>query len=293
MGGKELKYLHIMPPSQRMMLTYVEMLRGNFPAEDHKILLATPLSTNDGGLLLYENVQPFESLGKWKIQRFRNIGKELMAADRVVFHNFMPTTSWTGNLLLHKSILDKSIWVIWGIDLYNYKRSGKGFITGIKNKIFYNMRARMKYPVAVSECDIKVYNDLFGQHKILYAPYAFSDNRFAVMDAAIKRFQDGERKGFTDIRRMADYNPETGKIESSGIPEEDTGECLNIQVCHNGFPFNRHFEILNLLKTICNGENKGKVRLYLPLNYGDGSLTDTVSYVDNKKSFFIECYFLG
>ena len=53
-----------------------------------------------------------------------------MAADRVVFHNFMPTTSWTGNLLLHKSILDKSIWVIWGIDMYNYKRPGKGFITG-------------------------------------------------------------------------------------------------------------------------------------------------------------------
>ena len=279
-----MKYLHIMPPSQRMMLTYVEMLRENFPAEDHKILLASPLTQNDGGLLLYKNVQSFESLGKWKVQRFRNIGKELMAADRVVFHNFMPTTSWTGNLLLHKSILDKSIWVIWGIDMYNYKRPGKGFITGLKNKMNYYMRSRMRYPVAVSECDIKVYNDLFGQHKILFAPYAFSDNRFAVMDEAAKRVQEGERR-FIDIRQMADYNPKTGEIESSGNLEEDTGECLNVQVCHNGFPFNQHFEILNLLKTICNGENKGKVRLYLPLNYGDGQLTDTVTYVDALTSY--------
>ena len=252
-----MKYLHIMPPSQRMLLTYIEMLQKDFPLEDHRIQLSSPISSNDSGLLLLENIRSYEGLGKGKVEKLLNIIKELNDADRIVFHSFMPTKIWTTALLLNQHVLNKSIWVIWGIDMYNYKRGGKTVHDWVMDKIGYYFRRSMKYPVVVSEPDIEVYKKTFKRGGVLYAPYSLSEARFVAMDRAIKQ-QNEQRR------------------------EE---KIVNIQVCHNGFVFNNHMEILKYLSPLCAGPEGDRIMLYLPLSYGDGYIAENVSYVKALKSY--------
>ena len=61
-----MKYLHIMPPSQRMMKGYLIMLRKYFNWEEHTILFSSPASGSDKGMLLFENTIDFPQLGKGK-----------------------------------------------------------------------------------------------------------------------------------------------------------------------------------------------------------------------------------
>lgn len=294
-----MKYLHIMPPSQRMMLTYIEMLRKYFPAEDHKIQLISRIGKVDSCLLLYDNVRTYESLGKKRTEKLASIRKELAEADRIVFHSFMPPAIWKAAFLMEKDVFSKAIWVVWGIDLYNYETKGNDFISKELNKIDYEMRARIKYPIVVSEADMDEYRTRFGTHPVLYAPYAFADMRFIVMDEAMRKRKEtieaGLPKGAGDAAAAEEENKADEKQTSNEAvaPAEkplfyvpyELGGALRVQVCHNGFPFNKHFEVLNYLTPLCQGKNRDKIKLFLPLNYGNGALANGVTYVDALKSF--------
>ena len=68
------------------------------------------------------------------------------------------------------------------------------------------------------------------------------------------------------------------------VPYE-LGGPLRVQVCHNGFPFNKHYEVLNYLAPLCQGKDRNRIKLFLPLSYGNGALANGVTYVDALKSF--------
>ncbi len=273
-----MKYLHIMPPSQRMMLTYIEMLRKDFSVEQHKIVLCEPITQNDGGLLLFENVVPFEHLGKSRFDKLRNIEKELNNADRIVFHSFMPTRIWTLALLLNQRVLEKSIWVIWGIDLYNFKRDGKSLHSFLFNKIGYYLRSKLRYPVVVSLPDIKEYNDRFGMREVLYAPYAIADSRYDLMDSILNNKE--HKREYYDKDVLSKEKSNTDLV----LKEEDDVPSLKIQVCHNGYAFNNHFEILRYLYPLCS-KRDNNIQIFLPISYGDNTLTDNVKYTQALKSY--------
>ena len=269
-----MNYLHIMPPSQRMMLTYVEMLRKNFPAEQHRIVLCEPIAAGDAGLLLYDNVVPFEALGNNKFKRLKNITEELNKADRIVFHSFMPTKIWNLAIFLNQSILDRSLWVVWGIDLYNYQRPRNGFRNKLFNNLGYKFRSRMRYPVVVSEPDAEEYNKRFGTHVVKYAPYAFADSRFELMDKAKEEKKDDP----IFLEKLHEY-------ADPCFAGEISDDSINIQVCHNGFSFNKHFEVLNYLQPLLLKKEEKQITLYLPLSYGNDQLTKKVTYKDALTSY--------
>ena len=51
-----MKYLHIMPPSQRMMYGYLSMLQKGIDDNEHKVLFMSPLVGKDCGLILFKKL---------------------------------------------------------------------------------------------------------------------------------------------------------------------------------------------------------------------------------------------
>ena len=250
-------------------------------------------------------MKTYESLGKKRADKLVSIRKELAEADRIVFHSFMPPAIWKAAFLMEKDVFSKAIWVVWGIDLYNYEKKGNSIINKELNKIDYEMRARIKYPIVVSEADLEEYKTRFGTHPVLYAPYAFADARFIVMDEAMRKRQEAIEEGlFKAEENAADAEGENEDKAETEADEKQTsdeaaasavkplpyvpyelGGPLRVQVCHNGFPFNKHYEVLNYLAPLCQGKDRNRIKLFLPLSYGNGALANGVTYVDALKSF--------
>ena len=214
---KNMNYLHIMPPSKRMMLGYITVLREAFPAENHRILFDNVLGKADWALLLYHrNTVDFPDLGKNKLSKYRALKREFDKADRVVFHCFKPSLPWLLFLYMNRHYLDKAVWVIWGIDLYNYKRPGKGLKARILNHMETECRRRMRYPVVVSEIDRAIYEREFGSYPVLCAPYGFLDERFTEMDELIeeKKQRDEEL-----ARKLLEKAEKAAAAENGGSEE--------------------------------------------------------------------------
>ncbi len=238
-----MKYLHIIPPSIRMMNGYLTMLEKYFPQEEHYVLIKGQVGLLDSPLLFYNNVTLLPQLGNNKIERYFLLKKYLESFDCVIFHSFKPNIKWTIFLFLNKNILKKSIWVMWGIDLYTEKILKKlsfmNLETYLKNKF--------KYVVAIFETDIQVYISKFNKNNVFCAPYGFIDDRFDEMDMNI-----------------------------SSNKESRNNDLVNILVGHNGFIFNNHIDTLNNLEKF---KNKN-IELYLPVSYGNSKLLTGVTYVD-------------
>jgi len=219
-------------------------------------------------LLLFENTVELSMLGKRRIRKFINIRKELRQADRVVFHGFVPNTKWFLMLSTCQDIFDKAIWVIWGIDLYNYKRRERSMLDRWRNKMEKRFRERLRYPVVLNEADIPIYKKEFGTQSVMCASYGFMKQRFMQMDRII-----AERETQDKMQAMQDGST------------QETRKALNIQVGNNGFPFNRHRQIFEKLEHILEGEHHDDIKVHVPLSYGNGTLCDNFTYVTAVQNY--------
>ena len=61
-----MKYLHIIPPSKRMMDTYIRMIRTYFKEEDHQFYFISTCPNSERVLFKYGNVH--EMIGKNRYQ---------------------------------------------------------------------------------------------------------------------------------------------------------------------------------------------------------------------------------
>jgi len=270
-----------MPPSRRMMYGYISMLQRYFNDGQHKILFTSPLVGQDSGLILFKNTINFPDLGKGKLNKFKKLKAMFDEADRIVFHSYKPDKNWAVLTYLLKKNLDKSIWIMWGIDLYNYKSDAGGIKGKIENYMGETTRRMMRYPVAIAEPDIEVYNKTFGEFPVLLAPYAFVNERFTQMDFLIERrkrevldferaVEEGEIIPYTDEDREAQYDPL--------LCEKYDGR-IRIQIGHNGFAFNNQVEVLNALDKYMDHPDAKKFDLCFPISYGNTPLSDNITFV--------------
>lgn len=214
-----------------MMNTFTKMIRDNFPEEEHRFLYLEALSEDDKELLDYGNSVEITSHHK---QRFADISRELDKADIIVWHGFLFNTKHAF-LLYEPKYLKKSIWIMRGIDLYNYKKEGTGVKTAAVNHINLRIRKTVPYIGAIFETDDKVYRDLIkGGAKSFYLPYPISESAFDEMEANRDSF--ARKNGQTYV-----------------------------QIGNNSYAFNRHMDILDRIRHFSD-EN---VRVIIPLNYGN------------------------
>ncbi|MDY2984829.1 MAG: TDP-N-acetylfucosamine:lipid II N-acetylfucosaminyltransferase [Synergistes jonesii] len=255
------KYLHICPPSTRMLKNYAVMLQKYFNIDDHHFLCRVQSNGGDGFTVLLKNVTNFNDLGKGKIRKFFALRREFSQAQTIIIHGFMFPLPWLIFLFFHKQFLKKAVWIIWGVDIYNYHREkGNVFVNKIINHMEDEVRKAVKTPVIVFPTDYPVYRKIFGEDgkPVMCAPLGTPDSVFDEWDELIAKRQAIYDKFFRGDRNSP-------KREKS------------IQVGHNAFPFNKHGEILTQLERF----KKEKIKITLPLSYGNDYGDTSTVYVKN------------
>lgn len=224
-------FLHISLPSKRMMNTFTKMIRDNFPEEEHRFLYLGQLGEDDKELLDYGNSIEITSHHK---QRFAEICKEFDNADIIIWHGFLFNTKHA-LLLYEPKYIKKSVWIMRGIDLYNWKKEGKGAKTIAVNHINRRIRENVPYIGAIFETDEPVYRNLFkGDAHCFFLPYPISESAFDEME-----------------------------INRDSLPRKN-GQTY-VQIGNNSYKFNRHLDILDRIKHF----NEENIRVIIPLNYGN------------------------
>lgn len=247
-----MKFLHIIPPSRRMMDTYIRMLRENYTEDEHHFYFINPCPESEESLFEYGNVQQMS--GNNKKEKMIHLKSALDSADLVFWHGLIYPGRFMLFLSAYPKFLKKSIWIIWGIDLYNWKRPENSLRNIIINKLNHYCRCHMKAVIALVEPDKTYYQQNFNSKIPCYVtPYPISKESFDAMD------------------KYRNWKARENKI-------------TYIQVAHNAHTFNRHIEILESLLPYAD-EN---MTLFLPMSYGNDWHTSSPQYGKNVQQFAYE-----
>ena len=247
------KYLHICAPSTRMLKSYIMMLQDKFDLSEHYFLCRVQSTGGDGFTSITGNIINFNDLGKGKIRKYFALSKIFKESKNIVIHGFVFNVPWIIFLYLHRSHLKRAIWIIWGIDLYNFIRtSGNKLKNKILNHIEYQCRYACKTSIAVFPTDVSVFKKCFGETKeVMMVPLVFNNVVFQEYDELI------------NINK------------SSRLQNEN--KTINIMVGHNAYPFNRHGEVLLLLERF----KYKNIFITLPLSYGNDFVNAKENYVES------------
>lgn len=240
-------YLHMSIPSVRMMDTYTRMIRRNFPLDEHRFAYMDDLSGGDRALLDYGNSVAITGSSK---ERLKQIREEMDKADVIIWHGIMFGAKRALIPLIFKQYMHKSVWIMRGIDLYNWRKEGKGLKVWITNKVNYLCRKGMPYVATIFPTDGDVYRQQFGeQAKIFSVSYPMAESAFEIME------------------------------KYRGTGQRPNGK-LYVQVAHNAYAFNNHLDILEQIKDFKN-EN---LRVIVPLSYGNDWYNQVGDYIKTVKN---------
>ena len=254
------KYLHICPPSTRMMKGFIMMLNNHFTPSEHWILCRTTSTGEDGFTALFTNIINWKDLGKGKIRKLLGAQQAMAEAKNIVVHGFTFSLKWLTLMYFNRKQLEqKGIWVVWGVDLYNYHRTkGNKLINAVINHMEDKIRESCRTSVVVFPTDVAVFRRLFGDKKTLFsAPIGFSETSFSHWDEILAKRAEATKKYPNAYTR----------------PDRK----VSIQVGHNAFPFNRHAEALALLEP-----HKSKnILITMPMSYGNDYGNKNANYCDD------------
>ena len=224
-------FLHISLSSYRMMGPYTKMIRDHFPMEEHRFLYLDALAPDDEKLLDFGNSIV---LANGEPDRRKKVLQELDRADYIIWHGLIFGTKRV-LLCLKRKYRRKSIWVMRGLDLYNWKKEQKTLKAFVCNIINYWCRKRIPNVGYIFGTDEEVYRKQFGNKaKMFYVPYPMPE------------------EAFDDLEKYKDSLP-----RKNGT--------TYIQVNHNAFAFNRHLDILESIKPYAHE----KIKVIIPLSYGN------------------------
>lgn len=251
-----MKFLHVAIPSKRMMETYIKMIRAYYPEDEHTFYFLGKCPPSQSDLFQYGNVVELKE-GRNKLEKIKNFYSDIQHCNYIIWHGLVLSSKFAIFLYFFRVFLKKSIWVMWGIDLYSFKRSNKGLKNRIINHINYKIRKCIKYPVAIFPTDIDAYKKIFNRKntKVYYAPYPIRE----------KVFKDMESLG-NSLKRA-------------------NGEIW-VQIGNNANSFNRHIDILNALSKFANE----KIKVFIPMSYGNDWHNKEYNYIDFVREKAIEIF---
>ena len=243
------KYIHIMP-NEKFITPYIEFIKNNFNFEEHKFYLINGESEKKFKIPIYKNVYFYKSnknnnfilimdLIKLWIMLYKNLNK----SKYLYFHSLFDKRIILF-LFIFRKFLKKSNWVIWGGDLYCYKKRKSSFKYSIWYKIEDYVKRNFAYISTLVPEDYEVakkYYKVKGKNQMAIYPVDFDIEFFNSLSIELKN---------------------------------DT----YIQVGNSADPSNNHFEILDILSRYRN-EN---IRIFCILSYGDREYAKKVNEYGKK-----------
>lgn len=229
--------LHITTGANYAVTTdYIRFVADNFNISDHVFLIIDKRENVPVELSERANVRIIDTeQGKC----FHNILSYMKNSELIIMHSLCLTIHQQILLLFNLSILNKIVWVAWGMDLYQWKRENNCMSYKVRNLIAYLFRKKIKYFVGIFPPDIDYFKKTFKSNaRTFYASYV---------------------EGL--------YNPLYLK-ELSLLSLDDKradSSCINIQIGHSCSQILNHIQVLKDLYKFKN-EN---IKIYIPLNYGD------------------------
>lgn len=242
------RYLHICPPSTRMMKGFIMMLNNYFTPSEHYILCRITSDGKDGFTSLSNNIINWKDLGRGKIRKFIGAVRVMKDSKNIVVHGFTFSLKWLLLMYFYREQIEKKgIWVIWGVDLYNYRRTtGNRFINKIINHMEDKVRESCRTSVVIFPTDIAVFKKIFGDEKTVFcAPLGFSKSSFEEWDAILEKRRAAALKYPNAFTR----------------PDRK----VSIQVGHNSYPFNNHALALGALEQY----RDKNILITMPMSYGN------------------------
>lgn len=249
-----MKFLHIILPSKRMMNTYVKMIRDHFDKEEHAFLFLNRCVTpEDRKLFAYGNMLEIPQT-KNRIRQVWELYKILRSYDCIIWHGMIYDWKKALTIFLLQRQLKKSVWIIRGIDLYNYRMMGNSTISKALNYINYRIRKMVPRVVTIFPTDEAVYHEEFG-----YDSQCFQ----AFYPIGAESFEEMDHMAYGRSR-------ENGKIW-----------ILN---GNNAYTFNRHIEALQKLLKF----RRKKIDIIVPLSYGNDWINSAKNYKQSIRDFLEE-----
>lgn len=323
-----MKYLHIIKPSIRMMKGYMMMYRNHFDSSEHVFLTCQATLPNDYALLFFDNVIDYPSLGKGKLRKYKAIKKLMDDADYIIFHGLNFSQKWILMMWMNQYLLNKCIWYMWGIDLYNYLLPKTSLKNRFLNKINTTVRKKIKYPCAALSSDIDVYHKLICEDRKVYcAANPNSDQSFKELDSlsekqmelhmtnamelALAEFEnenieeDVETKSFvydhksgkvnSDEKNPGDDNESNKKKINIDDLDLDTDEILSLYNKQRLYRImvgnNAHsFNRHKEILDLLDKFNDENIRIVIPVNYGEDTLAgpDYVKKLDKYANMLFD-----
>ena len=228
-----MKYLHIIPPSTRMLATYVSFIEDNFSAGENIHHFISIRKVPKGEKEFFEGEDRFELQGKgW--QKVANLNRLIKRYDYVIWYSFIVPHRYALYLATHPSVCKKSIWVVWGLDLHNWKLNSNSLASRVKNWAHRRARKSFYAVVCLEEADRKKYLAEFGSGAIAIC---------ANLPLSKSALQELECLRFAKKRL-------NGK--------------KFIQIEHNAHSFNNHLSIIEALSR----HDEESFEYFIPLSYG-------------------------
>ena len=96
------KFLHICPPSTRMVKSFFLMLKDNFNLTEHYFLSRVQSSGCDGFTAISPNIINYNDLGIGKVRKFFALRDILSKSKNIIIHGFTFNIPWLIFLYFHK-----------------------------------------------------------------------------------------------------------------------------------------------------------------------------------------------
>ncbi|SDX79067.1 TDP-N-acetylfucosamine:lipid II N-acetylfucosaminyltransferase [Salimicrobium album] len=229
-----MKILHI-ENTDKFVEPFNAFINNNFNKNDHEFALN--ISKDEDKFKLLMNNMTYIKGYKGLIK----INNKMYLSKKIILHS-LPKPKILLLLALQPWLLKKCYWVIWGSDLYNYRKPKKK----IKDKILESVKKyivkRFKGIVSLVPGDYELARRWYGvQGKYYHGIYV---NPINIKFLNILKKDDSKRK-----------------------------DTINIQIGNSAAPTNNHIEVLEQLYKFKNQN----IKIFAPLSYGNKSHASKVS----------------
>ena len=220
--------VHLFPKSQ-FTEEFVQFINGHFNKQEHVFLVYTnkPFELSER---LYEQSNVIDMDKK----ELGDITKILQVSRMIIFHNLSVNFDLLFMFWIHRSWVKKSLWLVWGSDLYSYripkKKLMEHFVEYMKRGIIQNL------PIIATLAD--------GDYQLAKQWYGAKGNNV--------------RLDYCEEYTINLLN----KLKNSSCKEQNG---INVLLGNSATVTNQHEEALSYLKKFA-GEN---IRIITPLSYGD------------------------
>ncbi|WP_288222140.1 TDP-N-acetylfucosamine:lipid II N-acetylfucosaminyltransferase [uncultured Clostridium sp.] len=220
--------LHLFP-QEKFTVPFIKFINTNFDIKDHLFIIY-----GENNNFKKEQVENFENIIYFNKNNMIELIKYTNKSKKIILHSFFIPKIIKIYFFIRKDILKKSAWVIWGADLYSYKRKSKSLKSKISRYINKRIIKNMDMIISLTKSDYILAKKWFkakGKH----------------------------REGMYINPLTFEYLEE---IKLNKIKENNS---INIQIGNSADESNLHFEVIDLIEKYKDED----IKIFVPLSYGN------------------------